>query len=408
MRWLLLLLGCWWLTACQPQQPMPMQSAPTALTIEVAPTSGVGVDLPIRLYVAPDWNGRVTLTLQTSYAVHVQTVSIQQGLGTLLLTKPWNEQRGDVSIVARVDQLHASATTTLQPSAVVEPIRPLVGARSIIANGATWSMVVVIPHDQFGNPIADASLVNITAQRPNQQRTRLTAKTAHLLAWQRLYSQTVAGKTLISAQSQGRFGPQAELLEVAGWPVQLSVQLAQPLPRLSADGYTFIPIQTNLIQDAFGNVVPDGTSVVFEVDDGLGQKRSINSVTIRGIAETQILSPNQATRFTIQARIFRITSAPLVLDIPPDGATDFLVQAVVATDVISVTVGPIVGSLQQYVPDGTMALLQVNGPIRLEQTTDVVAGYLQTTIRRSLLPSGRYLLTCWVGDRQSNQVFIIP
>lgn len=406
MRWIVLLLGCWWLTACQPQQPL--QSAPTALTIEVAPTSVVGVDLPMRVHVAPDWNGLVTLTLQTSYAVHVQTVLIQQGLGTLILTKPWNEQRGDVTIVARVGQLQASATTTLQPSQVVEPIRPLVGARSIIANGATWSMVVVIPHDQFGNPIADASLVDITAQRPNQQLTRLTTKTDHLLAWQRLYSQTVAGKTLISVQSQSRFGPQAELLEVAGWPVQINVELAQPMPRISADGYTFLPIQTNLIQDAFGNVMPDGTSVVFEVDDGLGQKRSINSVTIRGVAEAQILSPNRATRLTIQARIFRIISAPLVIDVPSDGAADFMLQAVVATDVISITAGPIIGSLQQYVPDGTIALLQVNGPTRVEHTTDVVAGYLQTTIRRSLLPSGRYLLTCWVGDRQSSQVLMIP
>lgn len=406
MRWILLLLGCWWLTACQPQQPI--QSAPTAMTIEVAPTSIVGVDLPMRVHVAPDWDGLVTVTLQTSYAVHVQTVPIQQGLGTMLLTKPWNEQRGDVTIVARVGQLQASATTSLQPSAVVEPIRPLVGARSIIANGATWSMVVVIPHDQFGNPIADASVVDMTAQRPNQQLTRLTAKTAHLLAWQRLYSQTVAGKTLISVQSQSRFGPQAELLEVAGWPVHVSLELAQPLPRFTADGHTFIPIQTTLIHDAFGNVMPDGTSVVFEVDDGLGQKRSINSVTIRGIAEAQILSPNRATKLAIQARVFRITSAPLTIDVAPNGAADFMLQAVVATDVISITAGPIIGSLQQYVPDGTIALLQVNGPTSFEQTTDVVAGYLQTTIRRSLLPSGRYLLTCWVGDRQSSQVLIIP
>ena len=99
---------------------------------------------------------------------------------------------------------------------------------------------------------------------------------------------------------------------------------------------------------------------------------------------------------------------PLVIEVPPNGEFDFMLQAVIATDVISLTAGPIVGSLQQYVPDGTVALLQVAGPTTVEQTTDVVSGYLQTTIRRSLLQPGRYTLTCWVGDQQANLVLVIP
>jgi len=406
MRWMLLLLSACWLIACQSQQSLP--SAPTRITIGVAPTSVVGADLPILLEVEPNWNGLVNLTMQTSYAVHSQAVTIVNGQGTTSLISPWNEQRGDVTIVAQVGQVQARATTSFQPGMVVEPLRPLVGARSIIANGATWSMVVVIPHDQFGNPIADASAVDITAQRPNQQLTRITVKTAHLLAWQRLYSQTVAGKTLISATSQDRLGAQAEVLEGAGWPVDISIQLGQLPTRISADGHSFIPVQTNLIRDAFGNVMPDGTSVVFEVNDGTGLKRLINSVTIRGVAEAQILSPNQATTLTIQARIFRVASEPLIVDVPPNGGFDFALQAVVATDVISITAGPISGSLQQYVPDGTIAVLQVTGPARFEQTSDVVAGYIQTTIRRSLLPAGRYTLICRVGDKQAKLLLVVP
>lgn len=406
MRWMLLLLSGCWLIACQSQQSLP--STPTRITIGVAPTSVVGDDLPIVLEVAPNWNGLVNLIVQTSYAVHSQAVTIVNGQGTTALIAPWNEQRGDVTIIAQVGPLQARTTTSLQPSMVIEPLRPLVGARSIIANGATWSMVVVIPHDQFGNPIADASAVDITAQRPNQAITTLSVKTAHLLAWQRLYSQTIAGKTLISAQSQGRFGPQAELLEVAGWPVDISVELGQLSTRIRADGNSFIPLQTNVIRDAFGNVMPDGTSVVFEVEDGTGLKRMINSVTIRGVAEAQILAPNQATTLTIQARIFRVISEPLVVDVPPNGGFDFDLQAVVATEVISISAGPIIGSLQQYVPDGTIAVLQFTGPAMIEQTSDVVAGYIQTTIRRSLLPSGSYTLTCWVGDKQAKLLLVIP
>ena len=70
-------------------------------------------------------------------------------------------QRGSITLVATVLGTSSSPiNVVVQPGRPSEPVVPLVGPRTIVADGADRTMITVSPADQFGNALADDTAVS--------------------------------------------------------------------------------------------------------------------------------------------------------------------------------------------------------------------------------------------------------
>jgi hypothetical protein len=265
-----------------------------------------------------------------------------------------------------------------------------------------------VPTDFYGNPTAEGTNVLFRTLHADGRQSEDNRPVTHLLAWQRIWSGTVSGRTFVAAEADGAFGPQADLREVAGWPVPFSV-LIDGAPYL-ADGQRLFSLRTSTIADRFGNVLPDGTRVSFVVDAPDGQ-RIIPAVTINGIAEAVMEAPDKPGQVTIRGSVSGVSSQAVTLSLTagiPAQPLTVRTRVNVGAGTVRIELGPVLGTLNQHVPDGTLVQFSiVNG--RLYQTVSGLTegGYAQTTLRLEGLAPGAYTVIASVGGRTGTGRFAV-
>ena len=400
------------LSACSatpPAQP-PVLAGP--LQIYAPDTELVGTPIRVRVTspAAAD-HTPVTLTSLSSYGPRLYQATFRAGQAWFTIPVSDTLYAGTVNLIADAGQARAYHTLKLQPRPPVGPVIPYIGARSIIADGEHWSITIVVPRDKFGNPVAEGTPVRIWALHPDGQLEEQFVPVRHLLAWTRIVSRFTAGRTAISARAGNAFGPEGTLLEVAGWPVPFAVT-AEP-DVMPANGWYLTTLRTDVIRDRYGNVMPDGTFVQFVVAAPNGQKRVIPAYTLNGVAEASLQAAQEPGVFEVWATVYNIesgrfqivfTDGPAVGTFPVEARVD-----PVNRDVI-LRAGPMVGPLEQYVPDGTPVLFRLTGARGLRRWIQASsdAGYATVTIRLATLPSGDYRVTVLAGSGQGTTAFVIP
>lgn len=389
---LFVLLGC--SSESVPQRPFA--TAP----IHISPATPLQVGQPLTLTLSTETTDTpINITLFTSYGAYVYT----SNSNTITIPATDLQKSGLIRVVAQTSSAHGEWEGELMPDAPIEPLVPLVGARSIVADGEHWAMVVAVPIDSFGNPIAPQTDIEITLRRPSGQLEQSTMQTEHLLAWQRIWSQTKAGRTQIALQSEGQSGVERDLFEVAGWPVPFTLE--RTAPNTSADGRSWVTVQTSQLVDKHQNQLPDGTHVSFMVQSETLPPRFLTASTIDGIAEAVIEAPQTEGSLTIQAFVGTVASQTYTLTFAPNvGSSRFQVVTRQTEDEIIIEAGPILGDLQQYVPDGTPVLFELLGQ---SVQAEVKLGYATAVLRRRPLPAGTYNVQVTVGDQSANGRFTI-
>lgn len=400
--WLLLIL----LFACRAK---PQLSPPPATQLARAALSHpaqivVGERFTVLLTDSPlPDQTTVYLTGITSFGTYQWSSVIQQGQATftLLLT--------ETGLLTLYAEQASPSTLYLLPAEAISPLTPLVGARSIIANGKDWSMVVLIPFDRWGNPLQDGASFQVEALHPDQAISRYRLETANLLAWERIYSHTQAGKSRIAAQGEGIYGPEAILLEVADWPEPFTLSADAQTGSFSADSHHLINLKTSRLSDAHGNITPDGTSVLWSIKDPDGERR-IPSYTIDGYASLPIETPKRAGKLTIIASVHHVTSKPLTLTFAPD-ETSYVTHLQWNRERVELRIGPIHTKLGQYLPDGTEVFIELRdsrGRVWGEVTTQIVKGFGSAEFRRALLPPNDYIAFVTIGSHTQQIRFTLP
>ena len=74
---------------------------------------------------------------------------------------------------------------------------------------------VVVPADALGNPVANGVPVNLRANHPDGSTQDQTRSVEHLLAWSRMTSGLVAGKTTVAVSSGDAHGPVDRMQQTA-------------------------------------------------------------------------------------------------------------------------------------------------------------------------------------------------
>lgn len=442
---LIFIMTLLFLAACAVTTPptAPPITAVTALTLAAPAVIKAGAAVTVVVTTdSPDSTQPVRLTLVDAYGAKILQDQLTNGAATFSLPPALVQTAGQMRLLAQVAAVQGSGVMVIEPGTPVAPILTLVGPRSITADGKQWAMVVAVPQDAYANPVADKTPVIVRTLHPartltstsadNRDVETQTTATAHLIAWQRIYSRTKAGRMSMAVNAGGAHSPERIVLAVPGAPIPFALT-ADPI-RLIADGQQLVTVRTEPIVDAFANRLLDGTSITFLVEEGNGAIRSLPGQIIAGAATTQVQAPAAPGRLTIRAFVLDTQSQPLALSFAAGLAVaPFSVTVTVTAEEVVLAAGPFVGQLGQYIPDGSMATFQLTpivatsptqGASKLGQvavakealwtlTAQSDAGFATGRIRRVELPPGAYqvdvtLGAATVGVGSGQTTFILP
>lgn len=276
--------------------------------------------------------------------------TVEQGMATFAIESQIMRHSGMYRLVAQIDQgvseTHAMRVT---PLPAVEPVVPLVGPRTIIADGADISMTVVTPMDRFGNPVADGTPVDIEVGRPTGESALVTELVDRALVAIVIEATTETGRVTISSSVAEADGPSNVVDQVAGIPNPFTVEV--DTRDTLADGFALHRIETSELRDRFGNLLPDGVSAVFVIEDSTGTS-FLQAVVQGGTARTMLEAPNLPGTTTLSARVGGVESPPTDIEFAPAVASLAATQLLDDSRAI-VTIGPVVSERGGYVPDGT-------------------------------------------------------
>jgi hypothetical protein len=281
----ILLVGAVVLTAARTAATEP--AVPSRLEISMPEQMGAGASVTAEITAAPGVVARVVFT--SGYRSTVREVRF--GSATEHVTVPFTRFAGRIDAVVIAGQLLAGATLVVEPGPPAEPPTPLLGARSIVADGRDRAMVVVIPSDQFGNPSLRPTDLAISVVHPDASRYEAAPRSSRTLQWMWVPAVTSAGSGSVTSVLGGIAGPSRALLEVPGPPS--SFELVADTEHRPADGSSLVTVASGVLRDDNGNPMLDGTAAVVRAEYPDGTTSIQTVVTIGGIARASLEAPSQ-------------------------------------------------------------------------------------------------------------------
>lgn len=196
------------------------------------------------------------------------------------------------------NQLLATDSVWIKAGAITR-VDNYLGPKNVPADGETPTMMVVLPTDTYGNPIAEGSKTNIQTLRKNNQSQTFVQEVGHLIAWKGFSSSTQSGKVIVKSSVANVKGKEKVWEETANPPISFQISIKDLFPK--AEDKRFFYLITNKLKDKFGNTLTDGTIVSVRIKTDDDKVFSYTGITIKGIAQIKINNPSYATHFTIDA-----------------------------------------------------------------------------------------------------------
>ena len=380
------------------------------LALSVPAEATVGVGQTIRLSGDVPDEAPAQLSLLGSYGIWLYESGFENGEALFDIPADELQQAGFVTAIGQVGESQVTERFELLAGPPVEPLIPLVGPNTITADGKSWSVMSIVPFDQFANPVADGTPVTFRVFHPGNILEEFIRDTDHLMAWSRINSRTIAGKTFISAQIGEAYGKEVSILQTPGWPAPFT--LTNEPVRVPADGLTLTHVRTSRITDQFGNVIPDGSLVTLVVTDAEGRRRHLPTQTVDGFAEVAIQAPLQPERHEVIGIVFSVESEPLTIEYDPGPAVGvFPIEVELGTGQYAGSylfrAGPLLGERDQYVPNSTPVtfVLTHQSGLQAEGTELTLNGYALFSERIENMESGRYTITATLGPAEGKAAF---
>jgi hypothetical protein len=417
-------------TACDREEAAeaaPPSVAATALRLDAPSQIAAGEALALRVYTTPpNATTPILLIAQGTFGFYPLRLTPDAGRAHFTIPPVQTRHAGIVTLRATADGVLATTTVEITPGPVADPVLPLVGPRSIVADGEHWTMAVTTPRDALGNPVAEGTTLTLYAQHPTAPELPpatglelIPTRTRNLLSWARIYSRTRAGRLLISATAGGGHSPERVVLEVPGPPLPFTLH-AEPLTA-PADGQQWIRLHSDQITDQYGNILLDGANATILAAMPPDAVRTLPATTVDGRIYTTLQAPARSGFMFVRAWIGGASSLPIMLTFTPGPAvTTIALQSAWRADGIELTAGPLVGDRGQFVPDGTEVTFTITGPIGLShdgalpqsRVRQIVApseyGYATILVRTLTLLPGRYVVAAAAGTGEGNTIFEVP
>ncbi len=408
-RWLWLVMILAAQTACMGTPPVAEEVQKITIPMAVDQTQAVaGQPLRVELGPAEIADGtEFTLMMTHTFGVRFYDVSFHNSSATILIPGRDTIRSGYTTFTLVDNDYTGEADTIIIADAPIEPIVPLVGPDTIVANGQEWAIAAVLPYDQFLNPVNPGTEVSVRVRHPADVSRESTMQVENLVAWQRVYSATKVGRTTVTMNVENRYGPEGQFWQIPDWPQPFTLQVHPEL--LVADGRQLVTLSTSELRDQYDNVIPDGTAVQFNVvDTATREERRLSAFTVNGWAEVILQSPSAPQTLAVTATVYSVQSEPMLVAFAPQVQQNYPIEIQYATDdAFGFSVGPILGEMQQFVPDGSLATLLItqDGEIFTDMQAQVAEGYAHFEVRRDTLGIGRHQAQVAVGGVTQELVF---
>ncbi|WP_209406017.1 hypothetical protein [Pseudozobellia sp. WGM2] len=262
------------------------------------------------------------------------------------------------------------------------------GPRSIRAGGDDFSMLFMVPVDIYDNPLPDGTVVSINKQMDQEVKV-ITALTKNGYVWKNLFSSERAGRMLVNTSTNNIHSK--ELTSMISPSNSVDFKITYNRVHDFADGNQVVIFKTDQIKDRFGNTVSDGTLVNFSIEEDKGTILKTKGSTIDGVATGRILHPTEASDWRVTAYITGEAKSNDATLSFRTAVGDFEVQF--SENNRFVRVGPILGFMDQLVPDGLLITLEVydkNGKFIEKATTNSSKGIGLFDMEERFFPNDDY------------------
>ncbi len=239
------------------------------------------------------------------------------------------------------------------------------GPPSIFANGLDQSMIVALPQDSFGNPLTEGTPIQVKKQIKGDGQSK-TIATKHSIAYDYVTSDYKTGQYFVAAQYGTQVSKEMVVKVMPSTPIDFEINASKEHPY--ADGNQLVTFSTSVITDEHGNIVADGTLVLFNIEPSGLSPIKTSGQTLNGIAKATILHPEEKDTWHVTAFILgSAQSNTLQLDFKSI-MNDFDVRFDPNRN--ELVVGPLKSYLDQLVPDGIaieIELLNSEGRVLLRK-----------------------------------------
>lgn len=285
--------------------------------------------------------------------------------------------------------------TILPHTQLTSPIASYLGPRSITAGGDDFSMLVTAPTDRYDNPLVDSTSVKVTRQFGGEvEETSLSLKNG--IGWENFYSTEQAGRLLIATALKSFTGKELTAMVHPAKATEFNITYRRN--HSYADGHQVITLVTDIIEDAFGNRVSEGTLVNFQVINDQGMQLWTMGTTINGQAKGELLHPEIPAEWTVEAFITGAARSNMLSVNFEPALGDFRVSF--SSDGRTATLSNLRSFMGQLIPDGMEVSLQIhnaNGELLETLRATSRLGTVQFELPKDFYPSATYAFTFQVG-----------
>ncbi|WP_299682878.1 hypothetical protein [uncultured Tenacibaculum sp.] len=259
-----------------------------------------------------------------------------------------------------------SGKITVRPSDKKIIMESYAGPPSIVAGGVDYFMLTVCPADEFDNPLPEETDVIINHQFQSRIVSS-TEKIKRLVAWKTIFSYDKSGRFLVNSECKGV--PSKEITTEVYPNNAVDFKISASRFHDYADGNQIASFKTSIIKDAYGNIVSDGTHVIFITRNSKGKLLTTYGNTIAGIATGKMLHPDQEESWKTHAYIDGIAESDTLNISFKQLFKDFSINFSETNRKIKI--GPIKSFMDQLIPDGFITQLRISKNDSLIDTKEI-------------------------------------
>ncbi|MDH3243053.1 MAG: hypothetical protein OEM26_00435 [Saprospiraceae bacterium] len=277
----------------------------------------------------------------------------------------------------------------IQPGPPSNYIESYLGPKTILFASKESSMLVMIPTDQYLNPVSKGTEVTVK-EESGESDQQLSYTTRHGYAAHLINSSEHAGRRIFGGFTTNAGTIQQDLLVQSGWPVSFQLVADEYFP--FADGRSVTKFSSEVLVDRGDNPIKDGTLINLSVYEGELLIGHFTGKTVNGRVSFHVLNPGHpCLRTYIALSTSGQKSNPISINYD-----EYQIRLVVRynQDLKGIHVGPVQGNLGQLVPEGTRVTLEIFGNEILEIVEEeLIKGEVFFSISKYMLPSGSYTAT---------------
>lgn len=254
--------------------------------------------------------------------------------------------------VIHCDKILCQESTYVESLHPVGTIESYIGPKTLAIDQNMESMMCLIPTDRFGNALEDTQEVIFNTKYRKLQTQTITKNIENLVSYIKIDNNQQVGKVLLGAKCVDTYIDEQEISIVQGPMKEVNINIVELHPY--GDDRQLVHLNTDVINDVKGNIIADGSSVIFLVQENDKVIAQYQAYTVSGIATVFIENPKDAANWTVS-----ISGAAKGNEIQLN-FEDNIESIPLRIEKKHLIIGPVIGSLDQYIPDGTQVAITFN------------------------------------------------